>query len=517
MLKPLPIGIATFRDVIEGGYLYIDKTRYIYELVKEFKGVYFLSRPRRFGKSLMVSTLDELFHGNRELFKGLWIESQTDYAWSVHPVIRIDFSQEQIRSADHLNEVLSIYLTEIAALYKVELEAGPPVRQFRWLIQELAKQSRVVILIDEYDKPILDNLHNLEEAEQIRRVLKGFYGVIKALDANVRFVFLTGITKFSKVSVFSDLNNIYDLTLQTPMATALGWTEAEIRSNMHEYILPFAEKEGLTIEEFIGKMRDWYDGFCFAPEAENVYNPFSTLLLFKTQRFANHWFETGTPTFLINLIYRGNYDIAQFDQLEVSELAFSTYDLQRLAIVPLLVQSGYLTIKAYDKTIQFYTLSYPNYEVQNAFMVYLLDAFSNTEQGLSESYIQKLVNALQKHDLAQFFEILKVLYANIDYDLHLHHEKYYQTIFYLTFTLIGLRIAAEVKTDAGRIDAVVELKDRIYLFEFKLNQDAEVALQQIQEKDYYRKYQLHSKAITLVGANFDSNLHAITEWKSADL
>jgi len=460
-LKLLPIGNATFRDVIKGDYLYVDKTRYIYELVGHYKGIYFLSRPRRFGKSLMVSTLDEIFQGNRELFKGLWIDEQADYDWTPHPVIQLDFSQEMVRNATELEEVLNVYLDDVAQRYDIQLEDGPPNRRFRWLIQELAKQSQVVILIDEYDKPILDNIQNLEEADRVRRVLKGFYGVIKAMGDHIRFVFITGIS-----------------------------------NNLQGHIAAFAAKKRLTEDALLDNVRRWYDGFRFAPEAERVYNPFSTLLLFKTQRFANYWFETGTPTFLIEMIHQNNYDVESLHNLRVSEMAFSTYDIKQLELIPLLVQTGYLTIKDYDDETQIYTLSYPNYEVENAFLVYLLDAFSSIEQGLSESHLVRMIEALRGYEMDTFFNILKILFANIDYDLHVKNEKYYQTIFYLVFKLMGLRIDAEVKTSVGRIDAVVELVDRLYLFEFKLNKDATVALDQIDAKKYHEKYAAHGKIIT---------------------
>ncbi|MCB0187885.1 MAG: ATP-binding protein [Caldilineaceae bacterium] len=518
MLKPLPIGTAVFRDMIQGGYLYIDKTRYIYELVRPYKGVYFLSRPRRFGKSLMISTLSELFQGNRELFKGLWIEQQTDYDWPQYPVIRLDLGATQVGSADELQKFLDFEIERIAQTNSVALRGFNPSTKLSDLIRQLAagnQDQRVVILIDEYDKPILDNLDDLDEAEEIRKVLKGFYGVIKAMDQYIRFVFITGISKFTKVSIFSDLNNLDDLTLQTSMAAALGLTEAEISEHFRDYIDVFAGKEGMTNEAFMDKMRTWYNGFCFAPDGENVYNPFSTLLLFKTERFANHWFETGTPNFLVRLIRNGNPDVERYEALQVVETAFSIYDIRRLSIVPLLFQTGYLTIKNYDKERQLFTLSYPNYEVRNAFLSNVLDVFSNLEQGFSASYLWQLIDALQRADLEQFFTILRTLYANIDYDLQLNHEKYYQTIFYLIFKLIGLRIAAEVKTGSGRIDAVIELTDHIYLFEFKLNQDTTVALDQVKEKAYYQKYHLHGKPITQVGANFDMSTRTVTDWQAA--
>lgn len=516
MPKPLPTTTANLRNIIEGGFLYIDKTRYLYDLVKNSKGAYFLSRPRRFGKSLLLSTLEELFHGNRELFRGLWIES-SDYDWQTYPVIRLDFAQEPTQSADALIDTINSYLSEVAIAHQLALEEGPYYRRFRHLIQRLAKEKPVVILIDEYDKPLLENLHNLEEAKKVRDVLKAFYAVIKAMDRYIRLSFITGISKFSKVGVFSDLNNLNDLTMNGAFATALGLTEPEIRHNLAEHIHEFAHREGIQEEAFIEKMRHWYNGFCFAPNAENVYNPFSTLNLFYHQRFANYWFESGTPTFLIRLIHRQNYAVEQLNELELGELGFSTYDLEHLAIVPLLFQTGYLTIKDYNPERQRYRLDYPNYEVESAFFVYLLDAFSYTQQGFSEAYLDQLLDALQQQNLERFFAVLRVFFANIDYDLHLDYEKYYQTIFYVLFMLMGLRIAAEVKTNDGRIDAVVELDERIYLFEFKLNKSAPMAVEQLTSHTYYRRYQLRGKPLICIGANFNTTSRTVEDWASLQI
>lgn len=516
MVKTLPTTTSEFRKIITGDYLYVDKTQYLYQLVQQPTGAWFLSRPRRFGKSLLLSTLDELLRGNRDLFRGLWIDS-SDYQWQVHPVIRFNFAQEPIKSAEELQDAIHAYLDEVAASYGVTVAAGPHYRRFRHLIQKLATETQVVILIDEYDKPLIDNLDNLAEAKKIRDTLKGFYGVIKAMDRHIRLSFITGISKFSKVGVFSDLNNLTDLTMNTAFATALGLTEAEMRRDLAGYITEFAQKEGLTEAAFRDKLRHWYDGFCFAPEAENVYNPFSTMHLFYHQRFANYWFESGTPTFLIKLIHGRNYDIEQVSELELGELAFSTYEIENLAIVPLLFQTGYLTLKSYEPTFQRYRLGYPNYEVENAFLTYLLDAFSNTQQGFSEAHLWRLIDALNVYDLPLFFTMLKALFANIDYDLHLDYEKYYQTIFYLIFKLIGVRIDAEVRTHDGRIDAVVELDERIYLFEFKLDKDAKVALQQIQDHAYYQKYQVRGKPITCVGANFSTTKRMIDDWQTEEI
>ena len=366
MPKPLPIGTQTFRDIIDGGFLYVDKTQSIFEIIRHFKGVYFLSRPRRFGKSLFISTLAEIFKGHKELFRDLWLYT-SDYTWPTHPVIRIDFSQERVYNAEGLTETIKVYLQEIAANYGITLAEGPYDRQFRWLIQQLAIQGKVVILIDEYDKPIIDNLENTAEAKRIQEVLKNFYTVIKAMDEYLRFVFITGISKFSRIGIFSGLNNLVDVSLNGRFATALGLTEAEIVQNFQAYIADFAAKEGVPETELLAKIRYWYNGFCFAAEGEKVYNPFSTLLLFYHQRFANYWFESGTPTFLIKLIKAKEFDIQQFNEVKLREISFSTYEIENLAIIPLLFQTGYLTIKGYEAETQLYTLAYPNYEVEEAF------------------------------------------------------------------------------------------------------------------------------------------------------
>ena len=511
MLKPLPTNTATFRDIISGDFLYVDKTEYIYHVVHRAKGAFFLSRPRRFGKSLLISTLEELFDGKRELFDGLWIAG-SDYDWSVHPVIRLDLSLYPSATPEDLKENLKLYLSYVAEKYGVTLRPGPYYAQFGDLIRQLSAATQVVILIDEYDKPLLDHLTNISVAKQMRDVLKGFYTVIKAMDQYIRLSFITGVSKFSRVSIFSELNNLTDLTMRPAFGTALGLTEAEIRHYFADYIAAFAKQEGLSSKAFLDKMRHWYDGFRFAADAENVYNPFSTMQLFDAQRFANYWFESGTPTFLIKLLHQQNYNIEYFDDLQVEELALSTFDIERLAIVPLLFQTGYLTIKSYDPQSSRYELYYPNYEVENAFLIHLLDAFSNFQQGLSVSHLWRLIEALQAHDLNEFFKLLKVFFANIDYDLHLRNEKYYQTIFYLIFMLIGLKIQAEVKTNDGRIDAVVEVEQHIYIFEFKLDKAAQAAVDQLIDKDYAQKYGLRGKAITQIGVNFDSTLGQVTEW-----
>jgi hypothetical protein len=510
MLKPLPIGISTFRDIIEGGFLYVDKTQYVYELVRYPKGVYFLSRPRRFGKSLLISTLHALFAGHKDLFAGLWLYD-SDYRWEEHPVIRIDFSQMRVTTAEELKHALAEYLDRIARQYQLSLSGSTYYFRFSDLIQQLATRNQVVVLIDEYDKPLIDNLRDVAEARRIRDVLKGFYAILKGTDEHLRFVFLTGISKFSKVGVFSDLNNLKDITMDNRFATMLGMTQGEIGAYLGDYVAAFAENRVGTEAELLEEVQRWYDGFCFTKTCAAVYNPFSLLLLFDMQDFRNYWFETGTPTFLVDLIKEKHYDIELMEELMVDELAFSSYEVDNLSVIPLLFQTGYLTIKRYDPDTRLYELYYPNYEVENAFSRYLLNAFGALENGLAGGYLQRLAVALRRKDWAQFFAVLRFFFADIPYNLHIKREKYYQSMFYLIFKLMGLQIDAEVKTNRGRIDAVIETEEAVFIFEFKLDGSAEDALAQIKARGYEEKYGLRG-TVYLVGADFSTQERGVVDW-----
>jgi len=512
MLKPLPAGRSTFRTIIRDGLLYVDKTKWIYEMVHHPGGVYFLSRPRRFGKSLMVSTLEEIFFGNQELFEGLWIY-ESDYQWQKHPVIRIDFSEEQVENAATLQLVISDYLSEIAASYGLTLPEGRYLKQFRHLIRQLANHGQVVILIDEYDHPIIDHITDVEEAIKIRDTLKGFYNVIKANDQYLRFVFLTGVSKFSQVGVFSGLNNLTDITMTPAFSDALGITSDELLTYFPDYITRLAQQERLSNEALLASIKKWYNGFCFSRRCQQVYNPYSLLRLFQDNLFSSYWFATGTPSFLIKLIKEREYKVEQISDLSVGESAFTTYEIEDLAIIPLLFQTGYLTIKGYDRESGLYQLYYPNYEVQHSFLKFILRSFSQVQNGTTETYLWRLKQALKKKDFELFFSILEVFFAGIPYDLQLDYEKYYQTIFYLIIKLVGLRASAEERTNKGRIDTVVELEDTFIIFEFKLNGSAQEALEQIKDTEYAQKYRLEGKEVILVGVNFSTKTRQVSEWK----
>ncbi len=516
MLKPLPIGIQSYEDLITGGFLYIDKTKYIYNMIKH-KGYYFLSRPRRFGKSLLISTLEAIFLGKKELFKGLWIE-KAEYNWQEHPVIRLDFTQIYNKEPNEFKNEIKRRLIKIGDSYNIELNEERPLPGiFSELIISLYEKTnrKIVILIDEYDKSIIDNIKDVKTAKENRDILKSFYGILKGADEHLRFVILTGVTKFSRVSIFSDLNNLDDITTSESYAGLIGCTHNELLEYFSEYIKELADKNDDNEDNIKKKIEIWYDGYRFSEAPLKIYNPFSLLLLFKHLRFKNYWFETGTPTFLINLIKKGNYDLKNLEEEEVSELAFSSYEIENLSALPLLVQTGYLTIKDYDKEYSLYKLCYPNYEVKKSFLSWLAADYSNIEKGYVNSYLMRSVKYLKEGDLEKFFEMLQIFFSNINYELHIKNEKYYQTIFFVIFKLIGLETKAEVSTNIGRIDAVIELSDKVYIFEFKINDTPENALKQIKDKKYYEKYSGTNKKIVCVGAEFGIGERNIMNW-SAD-
>ncbi len=376
-LKPLPVGIQTFRDIIKGGYLYIDKTRYIYEMVKTPKGVYFLSRPRRFGKSLLISTLAEIFEANKELFKGLWIYG-SDYKWEKHPVIKFDFSLMIADTKEELKGLLKKRIHSIARKNGIELEDGIYTAMLGDLLERLIEKNggrKVVVLIDEYDKPIIDHIEDVDKAVEMREVLKAFYTVFKGMDEYIRFVLLTGVSKFSKAGVFSGLNNLEDITMVDRYAIMLGITQEEMEKYFEGYIEELGKVEGLSKEETLGKIREWYNGYCFSRNCERVYNPFSTLRLFKEKVFTNYWFESGTPSFLIKLMKEKEFDVTEIP-IEINEIEFTVYEVEELDVLPLLFQTGYLTIVGYDKEHNRYRLDYPNKEVREAFNEVLLKSYT---------------------------------------------------------------------------------------------------------------------------------------------
>ncbi len=510
-MKKLPIGISTFRKIIEGGYLYIDKTKDIYRMINEGE-LYFLSRPRRFGKSLLVSTLAEIFSGNKELFKGLWIY-ESDWKWEKYPVIRLDMSKMKVNGKEELKIKLKNLILQIAESFKIELRN----KQFYDLMfdeliiktAELTEKKKVVILIDEYDKPIIDNITNREEVIGIRDILKGFYGVMKAEDEYIRFIFMTGVSKFSKAGVFSELNNLDDITMSNRFSTMLGITQEELERYFTEHIEAVAEEMGISKEEVIEGIREWYNGYCFSRRCEKVYNPFSTMKFFSDKEFSNYWFETGTPKFLIDLIKERDYDLTEIPA-EVKSTMFSTYEVEDLEILPLLFQTGYLTITGYKD--RYYRLDYPNREVKESFCDEILKVMGGIKD--RESVIKDIKEKIEANDIEGMMEEIKYVLMNLPYPIREGRHRYYQSIVYLIFLLLGYEVKTEVATYRGRIDVEVELNNRVYIFEVKIDGGAEEGIKQARERGYGERHR--GKEIWLIGIGINSwaksGAEAI-EWK----
>jgi hypothetical protein len=513
MGKKLPIGLQDFRGIIEDGYKYIDKTEYIHRIVTGGK-YFFLSRPRRFGKSITISTLHELYNGSKDLFRGLWIEDKWDWSRK-NPVIRISFTSIGYQSLG-LEAALKQELNNLAKTFNLTLEDEGNSSKFKELIIKLAKDAKVVILIDEYDAPIINYLgKEIEKAYQNRDLLKEFYTVLKDLDTFIELVFLTGVSKFSKVGIFSGLNNLNDLTMSAQFATMFGYTQTELEQNFIEEIEAASQHLEISRTELLDKMRLWYNGYRFSAKAETVYNPVSTNLFFYEKDFQNFWFATGTPTFLINLLKQeGLYDI---EHQEHAQLDFDSFELEDLKAYGLLYQTGYLTIKSRNE-FGLYELDYPNYEVKNSMYAYLLEAFGGIRKGQGLVVAIHLERAFYANDLEQVIRILQSMFKGLP---HLLHEKYPEKFFHasihLLFSYMGLRVQSEVMMSDARADCVVETDVHVYILEFKLDQSAQLALDQIKLKKYHQAYWNKGKTMIGVGVNFSSETKNIEGWVSEDL
>ncbi|NWH05554.1 ATP-binding protein [Desulfobacter latus] len=508
-MKKLPIGIDSFKEIITDNHCYVDKTKLIHQLVKQGK-YYFLSRPRRFGKSLLIDTIYHAFQGNKALFNGLFLEN--NWNWDKkHPVIHIDLAESVMKSPDRLEQRLHRILAMHAAQAGLTLNCSHVDDCFEELIQKLHHKNkhRVVVLVDEYDKPILDNITTPETALEIRESLRNFYSVLKAQRNHLRFVMLTGVSKFSKVSLFSGLNNLKDITLDKRYGAICGYTQNELESTFHEYM------KGLDSE----KIKKWYNGYNFL--AEPVYNPFDVLLYLDEGQFHPYWFETGTPTFLIRLIREAKLCSGTFEGMKISHRFLGSFDVNNIKPQPLLFQTGYLTIKAlnHDSGGVYYTLGFPNHEVRYAFNDALLAELTQADAEQDDTKLA-LSDALNTNNLDRLKQIFHTFFASIPYDWYRKndmagYEGYYCSIVYSYFTAQGLQVSTEDATNHGRIDMTVHFNDRIYIIEFKVNEltKSDRALAQIKEKRYYEKYT--GKEIYLIGIEFSKKNRNITrfEWE----
>ena len=532
--RKLPIGIQSFEKLRRDGFLYIDKTAFIWRLIQS-SNPYFLSRPRRFGKSLFLSTLATYFLGQKELFKDLYLEKaeeeQAEFeqraAWEAYPVLYLDFNTGNYIESDELGMNLNSHLCKWEKLYGVEPSEQNFALRFAGVITRACQQTgkQVVILVDEYDKPLLQTMGVNEELnEHYRNTLKAFYSVIKTCDQYIRFAFLTGVTKFSKISIFSDLNNLEDISLRNDYAGICGITEQELEQNFEPEIEALSIAEGLTRSKTLATLKKQYDGYLFAKAGVNVYNPFSLLSAFKAKDFGSYWFSTGTPTFLVNYLKEAHYFIPDLDgKVELNESGLETYRAMTENALPILFQSGYLTIIGYIKEARLYKLGFPNDEVRYGFLENLLPAYSSLPLGDTGKSVWKFVQDIREGKVDSFMERMRSIIAGIPYDdfpkdkLKLR-EQNYQTAVYLVFALMGQFVQTEVHCATGRADAVVITVDTVYIFEFKLsgNSNAEDAINQIKEKNYAAKYQVDGKKVVLIGSSFDEDARTIRDWQIAN-
>ena len=514
-MKNITSSVYTFEDIVKDDFLYVDKTEFIWNLIRQGKAMYFLSRPRRFGKSLTVSTLKAVFQGKKELFKGLAIYDKP-YDWKQYPVIHLDMGNCQAKTSEELNNFLLDTLTLLAEEYNMQLRGQSNATRFEFLIEDIAKENPVVILLDEYDKPILNTL-TTPEATACRDVLKGFYSSIKKCESKERFVFVTGVTKFCHVSLFSDLNNLTDISMDYDYATMFGYTQEEFETYFADRIDFACKQLNMPREELLPEIKAWYDGYRFEEESETVYNPVSLAQFFVNScKFNNYWFSTGTPSFLVELTKKADFNFEKTLSEPVMGLAFNAFEIDKIDPLALLLQTGYLTIKSsfVDLGETLYYLDFPNREVKSAFETYLISDYASIPQETVGANVFKMVKAIKARDINLFMELLKTFFAAVQYDVATDTEGRFQLLFYSVFLLIGVRVEAESRTNNGRIDAVICDGDHVYIFEFKINQTAGIALDQIREKEYFRKYQHSGRKIILVGANFDTVSRQITDWKS---
>lgn len=513
-MRKLPIGIQTFEEIRSGGYLYVDKTEMVYQIANIGKP-YFLNRPRRFGKSLLISTFESYFQGRKDLFQGLAIEN-LETKWEEYPVLHLDLNARKYETTADLIAMLNQYLEKWELKYGMEKQDRSPEERFTYVIEQAYVRTgkQAVVLIDEYDKPLLQALLDENLLDEYHRILKAFYGVLKSADRYLRFVFLAGVTKFAQVSVFSDLNQLNDISMDRAYNALCGITKEELIHTFIPEIQCLGKSEGLTFEETVRRLEKQYDGYHFCEDTTvGLFNPFSLLNVFQKLKFGNFWFQTGTPTYLVDLLKQSDYDLQLLiNSVEVTVSAFSEYRAEVNNPLPMIYQSGYLTIKHYDREVELYTLKFPNDEVRYGFLDFLVPYYTTVSDDETGFHIAKFMRELRAGDVDAFMERLKVFFAGMPYELSDNTERHYQAIFYVIFTLMGQFIETEVRSARGRADAVVKTQNAIYAFEFKLNGTAEEALKQIDDKGYLIPYTLEGKRLVKVGVNFSKETRNVDKY-----
>ena len=510
-MKQIPIGIQAFSSLIKEGFVYLDKTDLIYQIANT-KACYFLSRPRRFGKSLTLSTLHEYFDGQKELFAGLKIE-KLETKWEKYPVLHFDFNTGTYNSVEDVQSRINFMLSNYEDTFGRNPHAASNSERFESLVNTTSAQTgkEVVILVDEYDKPLLSNMSNTDLQDKIRAELKAFYGVLKTCDKQIKMAFITGVTKFSKVSLFSDVNNLKDISNKLEFSTICGATEKEIHDYLDCYVDAMAEYNEISKEECYNELKKWYEGYHFHPNAEDTYNPFGLMKALDSKEFKDYWFETGTPTFLVKEMKRYNMKLSNLDKVECAENDLSEIDNFANNPIPLLYQSGYLTIKGYDKFFKTYILGMPNKEIGEALPKFILN-FSFPKTVTEDFSIVNFARDVFGGKIDGFMKRLSALLADSSYEIVGDAEKYFQNVFYLIFKLLGFYAEVERNTSDGRMDAVVKTPQYIYVFEFKLDASAQEALDQINSKEYALPFAADGRKLYKVGVSFSSDTRKLKEW-----
>ena len=509
-----PIGIQTFSKIREGNYLYIDKTEYVYRMTHSASSYMFLSRPRRFGKSLLTSTLHSYFSGRKELFHGLAME-KLEKEWTEYPVLHFDMSTAKHADSEQLLQELNLKLYGYEQIYgRLEEEVNPNQR-LMGLIKRAYEQTgkKVVVLIDEYDAPLLDVVHERENLDVLRNIMRNFYSPLKACDPYLRYVFLTGITKFSQLSIFSELNNIKNISMDEPYAAICGISEDEIRLQMKDDLGGLAKKLEITPEEALMKLKENYDGYHFTSPSPDIYNPFSLLNAFADGKFGSYWFGSGTPTYLVKMLDKFGVKPSEIGRRQLKSSVFDAPTETMTDAVPLLYQSGYITIKDYNKMLDLYTLDIPNKEVRLGLMESLLPYYVNNKAPEATTMVAYLFYDIQNGDMDAALHRLQEFLSTIPYCDNTRFEGHYQQVFYIIFSLLGYYVDVEVRTPRGRVDIVLRTKTTLYVMELKLDKSAGEAMEQIDLKNYPERFALCGLPVVKVAVSFDSERCTIGDWE----
>ena len=512
--KRYPIGIQTFDKIRTEDRLYIDKTEYVYRMTHSDSNYIFLGRPRRFGKSLLVSTLQSYFEGKKELFKGLAIE-KLEQDWTEYPVLHFSMAMGKHMEKEQLERYLLYIIGLNEKKFGIENDAVDPNVRLANLIMNVYRRTgkKVVVLIDEYDAPLLDVAHEDDNLKNLRNIMRNFYSPLKDCDPYLRFVFLTGITKFSQLSIFSELNNLDNISMFDQYSAICGISMTELTTQMKLDVEALGEALGMTYEECLKELTRFYDGYHFSKKSEDVFNPFSLVKALNACDIAPYWFGSGTPSFLLKLLDKYHVNLASLEGQEAVLSSFDQSTEEMTDALPLLYQSGYLTIKKYDPMFREYTLGIPNKEVRDGLLNSLIPHYVNPRRSDNDAFLLGFCKAVYRNDIEAALEHMRTYMATIPYDLENHSEKHYQTIFYLMFSFLNIYIRTEVKSAIGRADAVMHMPDTIYVFELKVDKSAEEALAQIDEKGYMLPYHAEGKRLVKVGISFDSNQRTISDWK----